>query len=101
MISAMVVNWAQQFTPTRLLFGSLLGSVWAGVQGMIQGVFGARGGDVLGAWVNWYGDNQLKFTFWALYLAAICDDLGIPNLKTLGRWLGRRVRKRFRNGSPG
>jgi hypothetical protein len=97
MISAMVLNWVQQFTPTKLLFGWLLGSLWTGLQGLVQDLSGAHGAESLTAWVNWYGDNQLKFTFWALYLASVCDDLGIPNLKTLGRWLGRRFRKRMRS----
>lgn len=96
MISAMVLNWVQQFTPAKLLFGWVMDSVWAGVQGQVHDLFGARRADVLTAWVSWYGDNQLKFTFWVLYLAAICDDLGLPNFKTLGRWLGRRFRKRMR-----
>ncbi|HWW01402.1 MAG TPA: hypothetical protein VNZ64_17025 [Candidatus Acidoferrum sp.] len=30
--------------------------------------------------------NQFKFTFWFFYTAAICDDLGLPNFKTLGRY---------------
>jgi L-ascorbate metabolism protein UlaG (beta-lactamase superfamily) len=29
-----------------------------------------------------------------LYSAAICDDLGLPNYKTLGRYLSRRLKKR-------
>lgn len=50
--------------------------------------------DVLGAWVSWYNANQFKFTFWLLYSAAICDDLGLPNYKTLGRWIWGRWFKR-------
>jgi len=96
MISAMIVTWVQQFSPAKWLFGWLFGWVWAGLQDLVHSVFGTRSGDGLAVWLNWYGDNQMKFTFWVLYLATICDDLGIPNLKTLGRWLGRRLRKRMR-----
>jgi hypothetical protein len=46
------------------------------------------------AWFAWYGINKLKFAFWALYIAAICDDLGIPNWKTLCRRLWRRYSNR-------
>jgi hypothetical protein len=47
--------------------------------------------------VDWYHQNQLKFAFWVFYLAAICDDLGLPNLKSLRRWARRRY---FRQSSP-
>jgi hypothetical protein len=50
-------------------------------------------------WWNWWSDNQLKFSFWALYIAGICDDLGVPNLKTLARFFWRRWR-RLRRHSP-
>lgn len=42
-----------------------------------------------------YSANQFKFMFWLFYSAAICDDLGLPNYKTLLRWSWRRVRKRL------
>ncbi|MGO8700201.1 MAG: hypothetical protein ACLQVY_21130 [Limisphaerales bacterium] len=32
--------------------------------------------------------------FWILYAAGVFDDLGVPNLKTLARWLWRRWRKK-------
>jgi len=44
-------------------------------------------------WLGWYGHNQLKFNFWLIYLGAVCDDLGIPNFKSLVRWLWRRQRR--------
>jgi hypothetical protein len=90
MISAMVILWVQRFSLTSMVVGGLLG--WA--LGAVERLLGSAG-QTLGAWMKWYGQNQLKFTFWVLYLAAVCDDLGIPNLKTLGRWLGRRLRKRI------
>src|SRR5262249_4227038 len=45
------------------------------------------------SWVDWFGQNQARFDFWIIYLAAICDDLGIPSIKTLGRWLWRKIGK--------
>ena len=95
-IAAMVAVWVQQFTLTRMLFGWWLASAAEGMQPAMHGFLGARTGDALNAWVHWYGDNQLKFTFWLFYLAAIGDDLGIPNFKTFGRWLGRRARQRLK-----
>jgi hypothetical protein len=49
----------------------------------------------IGSLFSWYGDNQFKFTFWLLYSAGICDDLGLPNYKTLTRWLWRKLKRRF------
>ncbi len=92
MISAMVLFWVQQFTPMKMLLGWVLDSVLGGIQSALSALFGAGIGGKFGAWFSWYGQNQLQFLFWFLYLAAICDDLGLPNFKTLGRWLGRRVR---------
>jgi hypothetical protein len=43
-------------------------------------------------WWSWYDQNQLKFNFWLIYLAAVCDDFGIPNLKSLVRWGWRKWR---------
>ena len=106
LISAIGLVWVQQFTFASVFLHWLLESVLAHFQGVARHLLGARTGDAIQAWFDWCGDNQLKFTFWFLYLAAICDDLGIPNLKTLGRWLGRRVRnlrknrRRSLSGSP-
>lgn len=43
-------------------------------------------------WFAWYDHNQLKFNFWVIYVGAVCDDLGLPNLKSLTRWIWRRYR---------
>ena len=93
-VSAIIVTWVQQFTLVRILFGWLLDSLVAGAQHLADSIFGTAAGTGIGAWWDWYGENQFKFNFWLLYLAAICDDLGLPNFKTLGRWLGRKVRQR-------
>ena len=44
-------------------------------------------------WLAWYDHNKVKFYFWLIYFAAVCDDFGIPNFKTLTRWLWRRWKK--------
>lgn len=54
------------------------------------------GEDWLGSlrpWLGWYDGNQLQFNFWVIYLGGVCDDLGIPNFKSLTRWLRRRKHK--------
>ncbi len=48
----------------------------------------------LNPWLGWYDQNKVKFNFWLIYFAAVCDDFGIPNFKTLARWLWRRWKKR-------
>jgi hypothetical protein len=90
MIAAIVVTSFARFTPLKMLLAWLIDSAAAWFQNVIAWLFGSRTGGALQAWLNWYGLNQLKFTFWFFYLAGICDDLGIPNFKALGRWLKRR-----------
>jgi len=91
LISAIIVVWVQQWSLPATVVNWVIETAVAGFQTVAQHLFG-RGDDVQN-WFRWYGENQLKFTFWFLYMAAIIDDLGLPNFKTLGRWLGRRVRQ--------
>jgi hypothetical protein len=64
------------------------------LQSTAQQLFGASSGHQVNSWFEWYGENGFKFCFWVFYLGAICDDLGIPNFKSLGRWIGRKIRHR-------
>jgi len=48
----------------------------------------------LNPWLGWYDHNKVKFNFWLIYFAAVSDDFGIPNFKTLARWLWRRWQRR-------
>src|SRR5262249_15753681 len=93
LISAMVVVWVQQFSTWYWILHLLLDSIASSGHTVGTAVFGNNGANAIGSWFGWYGENQLKLTFWAFYFAAICDDLGIPNLKTLGRWCWMRLRK--------
>jgi len=97
LISAVVIVWVQRFTFANLVFNWLLGSVLSALQNLAHQLLGAARADTFDAWFNWYGNNQLKFAFWFFYLSAICDDLGIPNFKTLGRRLVRRILQRIRH----
>jgi hypothetical protein len=99
LISAFVVVWVQQFEFPKLLFQWVLGSLTVAIQSVLAFVVGSHRAGTLEAWFQWYGENQMKFTFWFFYLAAICDDLGIPNFKALGRWLLRRIRDRSGAGT--
>ena len=90
MVSALVLVWVQQFSFSQILLHWLLESCLAGLQNLAAHLFGTGRVDAVSSLFSWYADNQFKFTFWVLYISAICDDLGLPNFKTLARWAWRR-----------
>lgn len=94
MIAAIVFSYVQRFMPMRMLLNGLISSVLDTLQSVAQQLFGATSGHGVKSWFEWYGENSFKFSFWVFYLGAICDDLGIPNFKSLGRWIGRKIRHR-------
>src|SRR5689334_18112338 len=100
MISAMVLAWIPQFSWTKWMWHFVLNDIGSTLQTAGEHTLGMERSDQVHAWFDWYGANQLKFYFWFFYVGAICDDLGIPNVKTLGRWLWRRFRKRKRSPQP-
>ena len=100
MVSAMVLTWIPQFSWWQAVWHWVLADIGSAFQTAAEHVFGNKRTEGMRAWFDWYGVNQLKFNFWFLYVAAICDDLGIPNVKTLGRLLWRRFRKRMRSPQP-
>jgi hypothetical protein len=88
--TTIAVQIAQQFSLTQLLWQLTVGvfeQLFNPVAGAFSGTAIFRGVE---STVSWYGENQFKFMFWGFYTAAICDDLGLPNLKTLARFLWRR-----------
>ena len=89
MIAAMVASWVQQFSFTQVVLHWLWSVIGVPIHGILERVDSSAGID---GWFSWYNANQLKFSFWVFYLAAICDDLGLPNLKTVARLVWRRVR---------
>ena len=93
MISAMVVVWVEQFSIAQLVLQTLGGSVFPPLSEFAGWAIGPTRAQFISDWLSWFGRNQMKFTFWLLYLAAVCDDLGIPNLKTLARWGWSRIKK--------
>lgn len=93
LVSAIVLYFVENFTGARLFFNLVLAAILPAIQAVTNFIFGATVTNFLGGLISWYGDNQLRFNFWFLYVAAVCDDLGIPNLKTLGRLLWSRFRR--------
>jgi hypothetical protein len=77
--SAMVFMIVQQFSWTQMFWNvsAVFHSLFQALANLVPGA------GPLGRWYSWYGQNQAKFLFWLLYSAAICDDLGLPNYKTL------------------
>jgi hypothetical protein len=100
MIGAMVLVWVQKFSLSQLLWGWALHSIVPPLHDLAAHFFGEPGTDTIGRWFSWYGQNQLKFDFWLIYFASVCDDLGLPNLKTLARFAWRRFRRKGRATPP-
>ncbi len=100
MVAAMVAMWVQRFSWVQFLADQIFGLIGAAIHQVIQNVFGQRVTWTVDAWLLWYHQNQLKLTFWLFYFAAICDDLGIPNVKTLGRWFWKRIKDRMAGRGP-
>jgi hypothetical protein len=89
-VGVLVLQFVQNFTLTHLL--------WEAVKGIFSPMLETAGrllggglSSLIGRWFEWYGDNQTKFSFWLLYSAALCDDLGLPNYKTLARRVWERA----------
>jgi hypothetical protein len=91
---SLALHVIQQFALTHLLWQLLAGIFRPVIHALMSLLPGAGFMTNLAAW---YGENQLKFAFWLLYSAAICDDLGLPNYKTLGRAVGRWLLLRLSN----
>ena len=92
--------WVQCFSWVQLMVDQVLGLIGITIHQLTQDVFGARVSWTVDAWLSWYHQNQLRLTFWGFYFAAICDDLGLPNIKTLGRSLWKRAKACFAGDSP-
>ena len=89
-VGVLVLQFVQNFTLTHFL--------WEAVKGIFSPMLETAGrllggglSGLIGRWLEWYGDNQTKFSFWLLYSAALCDDLGLPNYKTLARRVWERA----------
>ena len=93
-IGVVVIQFVQQFSPTNWIWNAVMGVVGQIVGGAAR-LVGAGLPELVQRWLSWFGDNQTKFSFWLLYSAAICDDLGLPNYKTLARLAWKRVRRRI------
>ena len=92
LVAVTIIQVTQQFTLTQFLWNILDDLMRAGLQ-TIATIFPAGAVSFVEGFVAWYKANHYKFIFWLLYTAAICDDLGLPNYKALGRFLWTRFFK--------
>lgn len=88
-VAAAVVGWVSQWALSAMILRAILPSL----TGVLSSILGEAHSRTVQDWFAWYGANQYRFTFWIFYLSAIIDDLGLPNFKTIGRWLARSIRQ--------
>src|SRR5581483_8593823 len=100
LVSTFVISMVSRFSWSAMLWNAVIQPVIAWVFHLFALLVGAGASGVVQEWMNWYGDNQFRFMFWSIYLVSIADDLGLPNVKTLGRWVWMRVRRRFGGETP-
>jgi len=91
-IAVMIIKFTQQFTLTAFLW-HIVGDLVTSLLQAVAKLFSTDAVTYVKNLAAWYVANQPRLLFWLLYTAAICDDLGLPNYKTLGRFLWRRFFK--------
>jgi hypothetical protein len=91
-IAVAIIQFTQQFTLTAFLW-HICGDLVTALIRNIANLFSTDAVQYVEHLTGWYKSNQPRLLFWLLYTAAICDDLGLPNYKTLGRFLWRRFFK--------
>ncbi len=99
-VGAVILVWASGFSLTQIVWHWLMGLIFSAVHGLGGATLGDGRWSRIEEWFDWYGANQMKLNFWFLYIAGICDDLGLPNFKALLRWLWRRWKRRDAPASP-
>jgi hypothetical protein len=89
-VGVLVLQFVQQFSLTHWLWEAFRAVCYPVLEAAVRLVGGSLPG-LVERWFSWYGANQTKFAFWLLYSAALCDDLGLPNYKTLARRAWKHV----------
>jgi hypothetical protein len=95
LVAAWAASWAVNFSWLQLCIHWAFDTIAPVLDQLSKHVFGDTQNGAVHDWWSWWGHNQFKFSFWLFYITAICDDLGIPNFKTLTRFFWRRVRRRW------
>jgi hypothetical protein len=92
MIASLVAVWVQQFSWVQFIWHGVMEFIMPVIHRVLEFVFPRGAAQGMDSWFEWFGQNQARFNFWVIYLAAICDDLGVPSIKTFGRWLKIKFR---------
>jgi len=93
-VAILVLGLIPNFSPLQMLWHEVSEAVLPVIRHIGRFFFGESGWANLGGWFSWYEANQMKLDFWIIYLGGALDDLGVPNYKTLARWVWRRMQKR-------
>jgi len=98
--AALVLNVGQNFSLVQMLSHWIWEIVAPAFRGIGGPLLGPSNTSSLADWFSWYDANQMKLAFWFIYLAGAFDDLGVPNYKTLARFVWRRIQKRKSMATP-
>lgn len=93
-VAVLILGLLPNISLWRMLWHWVWGMILPILGGIAHFVFGDAAADGVGNWLSWFDANRLKLTFWIIFLGGAFDDLGVPNYKTLARWLWRRMQKR-------
>jgi hypothetical protein len=96
-VGVLMLQWVQAFSLTHWLWGAFSDVAQPGLE-VVGRLLGWSHPSRIEQWFSWYGANQTKFAFWLLYSAALCDDLGLPNYKTLARRAWQGISKALQRG---
>ncbi|HUD47657.1 MAG TPA: hypothetical protein VMR33_12550 [Candidatus Baltobacteraceae bacterium] len=99
-VAIFLLSIVPNFSPLKMLLQWVCGLVLPLVREVGLFVFGASNAASLNDWFSWYNANQMKLYFWILYSGGAFDDLGVPNFKTLARWVWHRMQRRRSANSP-
>ena len=91
LFGAIGIHFLHEWSFVRLVAHLTLGWLHPVIYSAASLVFDTDSIQTIEGLIRWYDDNQFKFTFWMLYGSAVLDDLGVPNLKTLGKRGWRRI----------
>src|SRR3954447_17938438 len=72
-VSTIAFGWLSRFSWTQWLWPTLAASFGPVLRTIADTLLGAERLDSIRAFFGWYDANQLKFTFWFFFLAAMCD----------------------------
>jgi hypothetical protein len=93
-VAAVILSAIPNFSLTHIFWQWVWAAVTPSLTSICHHLFGASNTSSWAEWYSWYQTNNHRLYFWILYLAGACDDLGLPNFKTLARFAWRRYRQR-------